>query len=372
MSDGTGSIYKRGNIWWIDYSFRGQRHRESSGSTRKKDAKKLLQKRMKEMAEGGPRVHEEDVTFDDLAQMVEDDYVTQGKASLPNLKTALKHLRGFFGGWHAVDITTDALRRYVRAKQEEGYSNGYIRRHLSNLKRAFNLAVQAGHISNVPHFPTLKVDNVRKKFLTMGDVDAISEHLGPDLEPVVRFAAYTGWRKGEIIALKGKPGLRWRQVDFQAGTVHLDPGQTKNDEGRTFPFSALPPLEELLRDQRKRTDEVERTQEQVIPHVFHRDGKPIKWMRHAWTDAVEEAGVPDAWFHDLRRTAVRNLERAGVSRSVATKLTGHKTESVYRRYAIADESALEEGVQKLARLHDEGSGEERTAVSIDDAREAAQ
>ncbi|MEE8175584.1 MAG: hypothetical protein V3T97_03155, partial [Gemmatimonadota bacterium] len=55
----------------------------------------------------------------------------------------------------------------------------------------------------------------------------------------------------------------------------------------------------------------------------------------------------------MRRTAVRNLERASVSRSVAMKLTGHKTEAVYRRYAIADSAALAEGVEKLARLHAE-------------------
>jgi integrase len=55
--------------------------------------------------------------------------------------------------------------------------------------------------------------------------------------------------------------------------------------------------------------------------------------------------------HDLRRTAVRNLERAGVSRSAAMKLTGHKTEAVYRRYAIVAESDLREGAAKLAALH---------------------
>jgi Phage integrase family len=55
--------------------------------------------------------------------------------------------------------------------------------------------------------------------------------------------------------------------------------------------------------------------------------------------------------HDFRRTAVRNLERAGVSRSVAMKLVGHKTESIYRRYAIVSQRELAEGVAKLAQLH---------------------
>jgi len=366
MSDGTGSLYKRGETWWIDYSFRGERHRESSGSTRKKDATKLLQKRMKEMAGGGSKVDEEQVTLDDLATIITDDYKAKGQASISNLRTALKHLKGFFGEKsRAVDIRKDRITAYVRAKQEEGYSNGYIRRHLAVLKRAFNLAVEAERLSRVPPFPTVQVDNVRTEFLTMEDVDAVCGHLNEHLAPVVRFASLTGWRKSEIL------NLRWRQVDFDAGTVHLDPGTTKNREGRTFPFASLPPLEELLRRQRERTDDVERAQGRVVTHVFHRDGDRIRAMRKAWNKAAKRAGLEGAWFHDLRRTAVRNLERATVPRSVATKLTGHKTEAVYRRYAIADEAALEEGVQKLARLHEAGgeSDEGRTAIPLDEARE---
>ena len=86
----------------------------------------------------------------------------------------------------------------------------------------------------------------------------------------------------------------------------------------------------------------------ICSWVFHRNGRPIKSFRKAWQEACAAAGVPDRIPHDLRLTAVRNLERAGVSRSVAMPLTGHKTESVYRRYAIVNEEDLAEGVQKLA------------------------
>jgi integrase len=88
-----------------------------------------------------------------------------------------------------------------------------------------------------------------------------------------------------------------------------------------------------------------------LPWVFHRNGKPIKDYYGAWDEACRLAGLPDRIAHDLRRTAVRNLERAGVPRSASMKMTGHKTESVYRRYAIVDEAMLREGAEKLAAFH---------------------
>jgi integrase len=83
--------------------------------------------------------------------------------------------------------------------------------------------------------------------------------------------------------------------------------------------------------------------------VFHRRGKPIAGFRKAWTKACKHAGCPGRIPHDFRRTAVRNLERAGVPRSVAMKMVGHKTEAIYRRYAIVDEAMLREGAERLTR-----------------------
>jgi hypothetical protein len=147
--------------------------------------------------------------------------------------------------------------------------------------------------------------------------------------------------------------------------VRLEPNTTKNDEGREFPFAALPDLRHLLERQRERTRALEKKTGRIIPWVFHRSGERIRSYRREWkrareaasrgqrdgVTAVERADLSDRLVHDLRRTAVRNLERAGVPRSVAMRLTGHKTEAVYRRYAIVAKSDLEEGVGKLAKLH---------------------
>src|SRR5262245_65316043 len=111
-----------------------------------------------------------------------------------------------------------------------------------------------------------------------------------------------------------------------------------------------PELRDCLQAQRDMTDALQRQQGCIMPWVFHRDGKRIKDLRGAWAKACEAAGLSGRILHDFRRTAVRNLERAGVSRSVAMNMTGHKTEVVYRRYAIVAESDLHEAAVKLANL----------------------
>jgi integrase len=138
-------------------------------------------------------------------------------------------------------------------------------------------------------------------------------------------------------------------VDLQAGWLRLEPGETKNREGRMFPLT--PELREILERQLARTREIEKATGQIIPWLFHRDGQPIKSFRRAWLTACKRAGVPGRIPHDFRRTAARNLERAGVPRSAAMKMVGHKTESIYRRYTIADEGMLREAAIKLSALH---------------------
>jgi len=106
----------------------------------------------------------------------------------------------------------------------------------------------------------------------------------------------------------------------------------------------------LLERRQDLTRRCERAQARIIPLVFHRSGRRIDSFRRSWKKACEKAGLPGPLFHDLRRSAVRNLERAGVPRSVAMKLTGHKTESIYRRYAIVAESDLRDAGAKLSAL----------------------
>ena len=135
------------------------------------------------------------------------------------------------------------------------------------------------------------------------------------------------------------------RVDLNAGVVRLDPGTTKNNEGRSFYLTAE--LREVLKAQLIELEDLQQ-KGTICPYVFHRpDGLRIKDFRATWKAACEAAGHPGKLFHDFRRSAVRTLERSGVPRSTAMAMVGHKTESIYRRYAIVDEQMHREAAAKL-------------------------
>lgn len=248
---GLGRVYQRGRTWWIQYSWRGQLYRESSGSKEPSAAAKLLKRRLGEMGRGtlvGPTV--ERTTFADLARLLTEDYEINGRKSLDRAERSVKLLRVVFGRSRAIDITADRVSAYV-ASRLETIKSATVRLELAALKRMFTLGLRAGRVDR-PYIPTIEVRNTRTGFFEEDELRAVLAELPGHVRPVVEFLYLTGWRRGEVL------GLQWRQVDFTAGTLRLEPGTSKNDEGRTFPFSALPPLEALLRAQRARTRAIER------------------------------------------------------------------------------------------------------------------
>jgi integrase len=365
-----GELRKRGRTWWIRYYRNGKRYEESSGSAKEGDARSLLRLREGDIERGvaiTPKVGR--IRFEEAVTDVLNDYRTNRKRSLDDVERRIfKHLTPVFGNRRMTSITTSDIRAYITARQNEttvarkaycftardgsvhsvpeqrrtvaGVSNGEINRELTALKRMFNLAIQAGKLLQKPHIPFLKEDNVRVGFFEPDQFRAVRHRLSEPVRPVVTFAYITGWRiDSEVLTLE------WRQVDFAAAEVRLDPGKTKNGEGRIFPMTQE--LRELLDQQRVTTEDVQRRQGVVCPRVFHRAGRSIKSFRVAFRTACAEAGCPGRVPHDLRRTAVRNLVRAGIPERVAMQMTGHKTRSVFERYNIVSTGDLREAAKRL-------------------------
>jgi hypothetical protein len=349
-----GEILLRGSIYYIRYyDLRGCRRQESTHKTDKAEAEKLLRKRLSAKDAGVlPDAAIGKLTLKDATDDLIAEYRTNGRKSLGDVQRKVSlHLLPFFGERRKMtSITTAEIRAFIVERQREektaegkvtkrAASAAEINRELATLRRAFNLAVQAGRLLSRPHFPMLVERNTRRGFLEPAQVDAICAALPEPLRPVVKFAYATGWRtQSEVLPLE------WRNVDWAGRCVRLDADTTKNREGRTFPFTTE--IEKLLTAQLAEHERLKNAGE-IVPQVFHRDGKPIANFRRAWQVACEDAGCPGQLIHDMRRSAVRTFERAGVPRSVAMSLVGHKTESIYRRYAIVDEAMQREAATRL-------------------------
>ncbi len=332
---GFGRVYRRGRIWWIAYSERGVERRESSGSTVKEDAKNLLKDRIGERhrltGRSAPRL-----------SAVMDDYIAdlELRQSRP---TTIRYIRKCYrgallrllGDISVDEITTRQIRGYQRDRSAEGYAPASVNRELSALRTAMRLAVESGLVRNCPTFPTrLREATPRQGFFEHGDYLAVRGELKPWAQDVLDFAYFTGWRRMEIFR------LGWDEIF--GDMIRLSPDRSKNREGRPRPiWDDIAPVMERRKLERRMD----------CPFVFHRDGVKIAtatWQRH-WTKARKAAGMPNKILHDTRRTAVRNLDRAGVSRKVAMALVGHKTQAIYDRYNIVSEDDLRDGAEKLQR-----------------------
>jgi integrase len=360
---------RQSTIWTIQYQdASGRTQTESSKASDKKKAQHLL--RLREGAAARrERIVVENLTVDDAAKLVVTDYEVNERKSLIDELGRIKHLLTFFSGMKLSQITTVTIKAYIKRRRSEERivsrertilnangtvtvvpevrrkpSNAQINRETTVLGRMFTLARQDDKIINRPHIPKLKEPaQPRKGFFEYGDFVKVRDHLDPDMRNIAEFEYVTGWRiDTEVLP------LLWRQVDFAAGEVRIDdPRSTKNEEARVFPFTE--DLRRILKAQRKLTEAVD------SPYVFcHlagvRAGKRFSYggFYKAWKRAVRAAGVARV-PHDFRRTAIRNLERDGVPRSVAMAMVGQKTEEVYRRYAIVDEAMIREAAVKMNR-----------------------
>lgn len=334
---GTGRVYERGNTWWIQYYANGQQIRESSGSEKKQVAEELLHRKMVDAQNGA--VAPKKQTYEQLREALYDHYETQKFKSLFRRKDGTRYLGPvpaldeFFAEWKAEQITTAALKDFIRHRQVKGASNSNINHALRVLRRMFWLQVEENHFpqSLVPHFPLLKKDAARKDYLTQEEFDKVLKHLTPSVRPLAIVGFNSGARRGELLK------LRWEDVNLKEGFMTFR--DTKNGEDRDVPIigHARTALEAL----RKAHPDAE--------FVFVRkNGQRLKDFRHAWQNATERAGLPSRKFHGLRRgMATRLMATDGIDLQTARMITGHKDAATFEQYRQLQRTAILQAGKKL-------------------------
>lgn len=325
--------------------------RESAKTTDKKEAQKLLADRLHEVANHrksirkfqGPRpdrvtVNELlDALFADLKQR--DSKSLYGFFGKDGKGGHAKPIRAEIGWRHAGAVTSDVVRTHIAQRQTEGRANATINRGLELLRQAFRLAVDDDKLAFVPKIPMLsEKGNARQGFFERPEMDALLPRLPPPVDDMVRFAYATGWRRGEILA------LRWEWVDRNEREIRLP--DSKNGEPRTLPLDEEN-WQLIERRWQARSYPTPNGWVGTSAHVFHREGKPIPGttLGKHWRSACRTAGLTGKLFHDLRRTAARDMIRGGAPESFVMKVTGHKTRAMLDRYNIVSTADMKEALR---------------------------
>jgi integrase len=248
---------------------------------------------------------------------------------------SVKALETYFKGYKAQGITTDEVKRYTKKRKEAGKANATINRELAALKRMFNLAYQQSppKVAQVPYIPMLKENNRRTGFFEHEDYQNLMTHAAQYLKGVIALAYDTGMRKEEILSVK------WNQIDMRRKTLRLEDAKSGK---RTLPLSNL--MYAYLKSYKLRNMGSGIETDYVFLNRDETDR--IRDFRGAWKAACKKAGLGKRHFHDFRRTAVRNMIRAGVADHTAMQISGHKTRSVFDRYDIVDDKDITDALAK--------------------------
>jgi integrase len=365
---GTGHIYQqRGcKTWSIKFYQNGRCIRESTNTDDYQAARQKLNIRLGQVGKGEiVRPHLERTTVRDLAKDFLRDYRVNGKRSIGHAETRWRlHLEPFFGSTCAALVDSDTINMYVDTRMEQGAKPATINNELAALKRMFRLGYGAtpAKVMRLPRFPKLEVNNTRTGFL---EPEQFAKLTGAVSELWLRTfleLAYTyGWRKHELLS------LRVNQIDLRQRTIRLDPGTTKNRDGRQVAMSQT--VYTLLSQcvARKSADDF------VLARA---DRKPVRDFRQAWRKLCVKVGLAHVTcskcsaavsgkkclkcgshhlnyqgplIHDFRRTMARNYRRSGVQEHVIMRIGGWRTRHMFTRYDIVSTTDVSEAVAQLEK-----------------------
>jgi integrase len=340
---GEGSCYQRqdNSRWEISfYDNEGRRRRESFSTEAK--ARKALTRKLA-LKEAGKLDAPEGRTKTDTISAAYLRYIKNSKPK--SYKWAERvwrlHLEPFFGGRRSSRVGTDEIDRYVEERKTavtaggEFERNGTVNRELSVLKAMYNHASRLDPplVSRVPRFPKkLRESNPRSGWLDDEQYEALQTSAKDTWLRGLLAVAYTfGFRKAELLNLKVG------QVNLKDRTIQLLPGTTKNDKGRTV---------KMTEDVYQRLVPCMEGKQKDDALFSWSDGSPVKDFRVCWEKMCEAAKVP-ILLHDFRRSAIRNMIRAGVPEKTAMRISGHVTRSVFDRYDIGSEDDLAEAAERI-------------------------
>lgn len=353
---GTGGLIKiKGCRYWYAqiYDKNGKQRRLSTRTEVKQRAQSFLRNLLVDKERDVFFVGDlKKVRYGDLRAALLQNYTERGNRSLQILSNGdetiwgLKALDEFFQykpkhpGLPVTRMTTDAAREFARKRQSEGVENATINNSLKCLRRMLNIAREDGKISTVPVIRMLKPSPPRKGFLLREQFETLLAKLPDRLRPLITFLYYCGVRLGEA------KQIQWSQVDLSAALIRLEDEQTKTGEARTVPLPDV--LVKMLERMEPKEGTVFCTTN--LAKEWHKACAAVGLGKLEKVEGKKFKRYSGLIVHDLRRSAIKNLMKAGVSEKVAMAISGHKTRTVFDRYHIVDSADVVEAMRKVENL----------------------
>jgi len=318
------AVRKLGRYYQIDYYVGRKRIREVlKGVTTKRDAEEVERERLRNST--GPI---EFKRFEDLGGWFLSHPDKQSKKTLDrDCQRFEKHLLPYFGHCKPHDINSSMVDDYKVRRQRELAANATINRELALLKSIFRFALKKGKVFRVPSIDLLPEDNVRQRFIAEDEFQKILPLLSADVLPIVVIAYHTAMRLGEILA------LRWKNIDLKRRLFLFQTEKT----GKQRAVALHPEIIKLF-------DSIPRGFGDTPVFNLRRDH-----VERVWRRACKKAKVKDAWIHDLRRTRATIWHKEqGLPQDLIMSMSGHRTDSMFRRYQIVSTEYVERLAEKWA------------------------
>jgi len=242
----------------------------------------------------------------------------------------LRKLDPYLRGKRLDQINMDVLWPFIRDRRErDKVANATVNRALKIVRRMLNVAHQDWNW--LQRVPRVSEPKRRIRFLTRDEADRLIASLPLHLRPVVRFALATGCRMSEILHLE------WQRVDFDRRVAWLDPGTTKNGEGRGIPLNNDAVL--ALRD----------VEGMDAKWCFTYQDKRMEAVGSAWERSLRRAGIENFRFHDLRHTWASWHVMSGTHLQELMELGGWKSFEMVLRYAHLAPEHLANAAKRIER-----------------------
>jgi len=333
-------LFKRGQVWWMRFTYQGQQIRQSTETDDKKLAQRIYYKVLGEIAEGKWFNIPVRKTFNELMDRYMDEHSKVKKRSWGRDLISLSHLRPFFGSHTLEEITPQIISQYKGLRYAEKAKPATINRELTLAKHAFNLGMKEWEWCRENPFSKVKMEkenNLRDRWLTQEEEERLLKASPQWLREIVVFALNTGMRQGEIL------DLTWKDVDLFRKVVYVL--QEKVGEKKTVPLT--PTLFELLKAKSK------------VRHIGHNlvfpseNGTRISGSNlvRAFRGALKKAEIENFRFHDLRHTFASRLAQSGIDPYTIQRLLGHKDPKMVQRYAHHSVESLRNGIAVLEILN---------------------